>query len=227
MADRTALATLLQNQAVFNDDVRAGNNGVLERAVNGIRTGHTPRVWQDITLDQWYDALGTFQLSAADEARVQNFAARGNILPLSQSGVEAWVRDRVTDRAALDAVIAYAERDPTWAESEGVCAVGERASREDVRAALRDPICTKSFVNVRGTHPDARQVSHAEEDTIRTAVGAPAMRTGVTKTNERTYPIVYGGVTVQPGDTYTTARNPKNDYPPRLLPRGDTRTVRT
>lgn len=139
MANLAILKTLLENDARYDTVVRTGNNGKCLLLLRGAKSG-AAKVWDDIPIAEFLDALGDFVLSDVAEMRLRTLADNGGVVPTSRAGVRAWLQANITDTSILTALKNLAERKQTWAEDAGV----GKPYIDDVRAVVRT--ISKSFI---------------------------------------------------------------------------------
>ncbi len=201
-------------------ELLAGQNGAIRDAFN-VLDNTAPKVWRDLPVDEFFDAIAPASFTVDELARIQLWTAGRDTVFTSRPNVRTWLETTLADQPGpLATFLAVVEVFPTVAQAVGATANGEIVTAAHVREAVKG--MAGSFVSIRGVHPDARQVGSSAEVAIRTALGAPTPVVGETRINKETVPIQYGGQTIQPGETFTTAIHPKNPYPAHL---GVTRTV--
>jgi hypothetical protein len=164
--DNAALAAHIDTEARYDEAVRTGNNGAIAKLINDTRTD-AGMVWDDMPVDDFLAAIASESLTAVKLAWVQTYTSgRGNILT-SSANVQTWIADNLSAGVAT-AIKDQCERKMTWAQAAGACGAGEKISVSDVRKAVKS--VTKSFINVRGTHPNAADVTSEQQDAIRAAL---------------------------------------------------------
>lgn len=140
MALTEALGTLLDTDARYDAAVRAGSNGLLVGLLNEIETGST-KIWDDIPVDDFLDAIAGESLTVQQEARIQTYTQARSVVPTSRANVRTWIQAQGLSPATLNALKALAEREQTYSEGAGIA---RGVSLAHVRRAVRR--VAKSFI---------------------------------------------------------------------------------
>ena len=133
MTDIAALATLLNTDARYDADVRAGNNGRCGELVNETNVGGATR-WNDVPVEDFLAAIADDVLTTAQSERIALYIEGRTSIPASHPGVIAWIQANLSTRAKTE-LRAIAEREETHGEAGDVDT--EVVSLSDVRRAVR------------------------------------------------------------------------------------------
>lgn len=139
MADLAVLKSVLESDPRYDTVVRTGRNSECLQLLNATKTG-AAKVWNDIPVEDFLEALGSFVLPAVAETRLQTIIASNGEVPTSRAGVRSWLQANITDTNIITALRALAEREETWAEAAGI----GQPSLNDVREVVRQ--IAKSFI---------------------------------------------------------------------------------
>lgn len=151
MVDVAALRTDLENNAVYDADVRKGSNSsVLRRLLS--EDARLPRRWRPISRDDFLSAVAAENLTAAQERRIQTYTQEGQDVPMHKQGVRDWVLGQRFAPATIQALEAVGQVTGKPADaflSEDEDSLGLREVREAVAQIAKAHINNSASKPVR------------------------------------------------------------------------------
>lgn len=140
--DIAVLVAELNTNSRYNSTVVGGNNSSLVILCNEKDTIGGPKIWDDIKVDDFLDAIAGENLTASQDRRILQYTEGRSFVPTSKAGIRSYIQGLGMSAGVINTLKALAERDQTFNETmnNGV----ETITISDIRKAMRR--IPKSFI---------------------------------------------------------------------------------